>query len=406
MITSKEVLLSLQKKGGLMPQEEMLEVSRKKSSLFIGVPKETYFQENRICLVPEAVALLVSNGHEVLIESNAGKAASFDDRDYSEAGAQIVYSTKEVYEADIILKVTPPNEEEINFLQHKHTLFSALQMTVQSENYVKQLMQKKVTAIAYDYIKDEDGIYPVIRSMSEIAGNTAILIAAEYLSNINNGNGSMFGGITGTSPTEVVIIGAGTVGEFATRAALGLGAIVKIFDNSVYRLRRLQSDLATRVFTSVLQPKVLAQALKTADVVIGAIRAPNGRTPCVVTEEMVREMKYGSVMIDISIDQGGCFETSRVTNHTNPVYRIHGVIHYCVPNIPSRVSRTASHALSNVLTPILLNLGDEGGVENLLRINSGVRHGAYVYNGILTSQFLGETFKLPYKDIDLLMAAF
>lgn len=389
-----------------MPQEEMLEVSRKKGSLYIGVPKETYFQENRICLVPEAVALLVSNGHQVVIETNAGKAANFDDRDYSEAGAKIAYTAKEVYEADIILKVAPPSEEEIEMLQRKQTLFSALQMTVQSDNYVKQLMNKKVTAIAYDYIKDEDGIFPIIRSMSEIAGNTSILIAAEYLSNINNGNGSMFGGITGTSPTEVVILGAGTVGEFATRAALGLGAMVKIFDNSVYRLRRLQSDLATRVFTSVLQPKVLAKALKTADVVIGAIRAPKGRTPCVVTEDMVSEMKYGSVVIDISIDQGGCFETSRVTNHTNPVYRTHGVIHYCVPNIPSRVSRTASYALSNVLTPILVNVGDEGGVENLLRSNSGVRHGVYIYNGILTNQFLGETFKLPYKDIDLLMAAF
>ena len=406
MITSKEVLISLQKKGGLMPQEEMLEVQRKKGSLYIGVPKETYFQENRICLVPEAVALLVSNGHQVIIETNAGKAANFEDKDYSEAGAKIAYSSKEVYEADIILKVAPPSDEEIEMLQRKQTLFSALQMTVQSDNYVKQLMNKKVTAIAYDYIKDEDGIFPIIRSMSEIAGNTSILIAAEYLSNINNGNGTMFGGITGTSPTEVVIIGAGTVGEFATRAALGLGAMVKIFDNSVYRLRRLQSDLATRVFTSVLQPKVLAKALKTADVVIGAIRAPNGRTPCVVTEEMVSEMKYGSVMIDISIDQGGCFETSRVTNHTNPVYRTHGVIHYCVPNIPSRVSRTASYALSNVLTPILVNMGDEGGVESLLRSNSGVRHGVYIYNGILTNQFLGETFKLPYKDIDLIMAAF
>ena len=406
MITSKEVLISLQKKGGLMPQEEMLEVSRKKGSLYIGVPKETYFQENRICLVPEAVALLVSNGHQVVIETNAGKAANFDDKDYSEAGARIAYSSKEVYEADIILKVAPPSSEEIEMLQRKQTLFSALQMTVQSDDYVKQLMNKKVTAIAYDYIKDEDGIFPIIRSMSEIAGNTSILIAAEYLSNINNGNGSMFGGITGTSPTEVVILGAGTVGEFATRAALGLGAMVKIFDNSVYRLRRLQSDLATRVFTSVLQPKVLAKALKTADVVIGAIRAPKGRTPCVVSEEMVAEMKYGSVMIDISIDQGGCFETSRVTNHTNPVFRTHGVIHYCVPNIPSRVSRTASYALSNVLTPILVNIGDEGGIENLLRSNSGVRHGVYIYNGILTNQFLGETFRLPYKDIDLLMAAF
>lgn len=406
MKTSREVLISLQTKGGLMPQEEMLEVSRKKGSLFIGIPKETYFQENRVCLVPEAVALLVMNGHKIVIETNAGKAANFEDRDYSEAGAQIVYSTKEVYEADIIIKVAPPSNEEIAFLKRKQTLFSSLQMTVQSDNYVKQLIDKKVTAIAYDYIKDEDGIFPIIRSMSEIAGNTSILIAAEYLSNINNGNGTMFGGITGTSPTEVVIIGAGTVGEFATRAALGLGAMVKIFDNSVYRLRRLQSDLATRVFTSVLQPKVLAKALKNADVAIGAIRSSGGRTPCVVTEEMVSEMKYGSVIIDISIDQGGCFETSEVTNHTHPVFRKHGVIHYCVPNIPSRVSRTASYALSNVLTPIIVNIGDLGGMESMLRMNSGARHGVYIYNGILTNQFLGETFRLPYKDIDLIMAAF
>lgn len=405
MITSKDVLISLQKKGGLMPQEEMLEVSRKKGSLFIGIPRETYFQENRVCLVPDAVALLVMNGHQVVVETNAGKAANFADKDYSEAGAKIAYSTKEVYEADIIMKVAPPSDEEITFLQRKQTLFSALQMTVQSDDYVKHLMEKKVTAIAFDYIKDADGIYPIIRSMSEIAGNTSILIAAEYLSNINNGNGTMFGGITGTAPTEVVIIGAGTVGEFATRAALGLGATVKIFDNSVYRLRRLQSDLGTRVFTSVLQPKVLAKALKTADVAIGAMRTSTGRTPCVVSEEMVQEMKYGSVLIDISIDQGGCFETSKVTNHTKPVFRKHGVIHYCVPNIPSRVSRTASYALSNVLTPILVNIGDEGGIENMLRSNSGVRHGIYIYNGILTNKYLSELFKIPYKDIDLLMAA-
>lgn len=406
MKTSKDVLLSLQKQGGLMPQEETLEVSHKKGSLFIGIPKETYFQENRVCLVPESVALLVNNGHRIVLESDSGKAANFDDRDYSEAGAKIVYSAKEVYEADIILKVAPPSEEEIAMMQRKQTLFSALQLTVQGNNYIKQLMDKKLTTIAFNYIKDEDGIFPIVRSMSEIAGNTSILIAAEYLSNINNGNGSMFGGITGTPPTEVVIIGAGTVGEFATRAALGLGATVKIFDSSVYRLRRLQSDLGTRVFTSVLHPNILAKELKTADVAIGAIRAPNGRTPCIVTEAMVSEMKYGSVIIDISIDQGGCFETSRVTNHTSPVFRSHGVIHYCVPNIPSRVSRTASYALSNVLTPILVNIGEEGGIENLLRNNYGVRNGVYIYNGILTNKFLGETFKLPYKDLDLLMAAF
>ncbi len=404
MKTSKELLASLSQTA-LMTKEEMLEVGRKKGKLFIGIPKEISFQENRVALVPDAVALLVNNGHQIVVESNAGKMANFQDHDYSEAGAQIVHSAEEVYKANIILKVAPPTLQEIEMMQQKQTLISALQLTVQPEDYIKKLMAKKVIAIAFNWIKDEDGIYSVIRSMGEIAGGTSILIAAEYLSNVNNGQGAILGGISGISPTEVVILGAGTVGEFATRAALGLGASVKVFDNSVYRLRRLQSDIGTRIFTSVIQPRVLAKHLKTADVVIGAIRGQQGRTPCIVTEEMVTEMKVGSVIIDVSIDQGGCFETSEVTNHTNPVFRKHGVIHYCVPNIASRVSRTASYAFSTIFAPILLNIGEEGGVENMLRRDDGVRNGIYIYNGILTNQMLSEMFKLPYKDINLLMAA-
>lgn len=403
MKTSKELLAQLTQTA-LMPQEEMLEIGRKKGKLFIGIPKEISFQENRVALVPDAVALLVNNGHRVVVETNAGKTSNFQDHDYSEAGAQIAYSPEDVYKADIILKVAPPSPQEIELMQQKSTLISALQLTVQPEDYIKQLMAKKITAIAFDWIKDQDGIYSVIRSMGEIAGGTSILIAAEYLSNANNGQGAILGGISGISPTEVVILGAGTVGEFAARAALGLGASVKVFDNSIFKLRRLQSDIGTRIFTSVIQPRVLAKHLKTADVVIGAIRAQQGRTPLVVTEEMVMEMKVGSVVIDVSIDQGGCFETSEVTNHSKPVFRKHGVIHYCVPNIASRVSRTASYALSTIFAPILLNIGEEGGVENMLRRDEGVRNGIYVYNGVLTNQVLAEMFKLPFKDINLLMA--
>ncbi len=404
MKTSKELLASLSQTA-LMPQEEMLEVGRKKGRLFIGIPKEISFQENRVALVPDAVALLVNNGHRIIVETNAGKMANFQDHDYSEAGAQIVYTPEEVFKADIILKVAPPSPQEIEMMQQRQTLISALQLTVQPEDFLKQLISKRITAIAFDWIKDIDGIYTVIRSMGEIAGGTSILIAAEYLSNVNNGQGAILGGISGISPTEVVILGAGTVGEFATRAALGLGASVKVFDNNIYRLRRLQSDIGTRVFTSVIQPRVLAKHLKTADVVIGAIRAQHGRTPLVVSEEMVSEMKVGSVIIDVSIDQGGCFETSEVTNHTKPVFRKHGVIHYCVPNIASRVSRTASYALSTIFAPILLNIGEEGGVENMLRRDAGVRNGVYIYNGTLTNEVLGKMFELPYKDINLLMAA-
>jgi alanine dehydrogenase len=404
MVMSKDVLFSLTK-GGYAPQEEMLEVARKKGKLYIGIPKEMAFQENRVPLVPDAVALLINNGHRIVIETGAGSAAHFEDTDYSEAGAEIVYSAKEVYKADIILKIAPPTLEEIECMQTRQTLFSSLQLTVQPEDFLKKLIAKKLNCVAYDMITDDAGIFPVIRAMGEIAGGTSILIAAELLSNANHGVGSILGGISGVSPTEVVIIGAGTVGEFAARAALGLGATVKVFDNSTSRLRRLQSQLGTRIFTSVIVPKVLEKHLKTADVVIGALRAAKGRTPCIVTETMVSEMKTGSVIIDVSIDQGGVFETSDVTNHTKPVFRKHGVIHYCVPNIPSRVARTASYAFSNIFQQILMSMGDEGGFDSIVRKDAGVRNGVYVYNGILTNQYLGETFNLPFKDINLLMAA-
>ena len=404
MVMTKDVLFSLTK-GGYAPQEEMLEVARKKGKLYIGIPKEMAFQENRVPLVPDAVALLVNNGHRIIVEAGAGSAAHFEDSDYSEAGAEIAYSADEVYKADIILKIAPPTLTEIENMKTKQTLFSALQLTVQPEDFLKKLVAKKLNCVAFDLITDDAGIFPVIRAMGEIAGGTSILVAAELLSNANGGVGSILGGISGISPTEVVIIGAGTVGEFAARAALGLGATVKVFDNSTSRLRRLQSQLGTRIFTSVIVPKVLEKHLKTADVAIGALRASKGRTPCIVSENMVAEMKTGSVIIDVSIDQGGVFETSDVTNHTKPVFRKHGVIHYCVPNIPSRVARTASYAFSNIFQQILMNMGDEGGFESLVRKDSGVRNGVYIYNGILTNQFLGEAFNLPHKDINLLMAA-
>ncbi|MFM2018709.1 MAG: hypothetical protein RL007_2365 [Bacteroidota bacterium] len=405
MKPSRDVLLSLTK-GALMPQEEMLEVARKKGSLNIGIPREITFQENRVPLVPDDVALLVNHGHSVLVETGAGKNANFQDNDYSEAGAQIVYTPEELYKnAEIILKVAPPSPQEIELMQPKQTLLSTLQLPAQPENFLKKLIDKKITALAFEWIKDEEGVFPVIRSMGEIAGGTSILIAAEYLSNANNGQGSILGGISGVAPTEVVIIGAGTVGEYAARAALGLGATVKVFDNSVYRLRRLQNSIGTRVFTSIIQPRVLGKHLRTCDVAIGALRASGGRTPLVVTEEMISEMKVGAVIVDVSIDQGGCFETSKVTNHSQPVFRKHGVIHYCVPNIASRVSRTASYALSTIFTPILQEMGETGGLPNMIRDHSGVRSGVYLYNGILTKKYLGDLFNLPSKDIELLLAA-
>jgi alanine dehydrogenase len=395
----------LAKAGAFMPQESMLEVKKGKHRLFIGIPRETSYQENRIALVPESVALLVNNGHEVVLETAAGKNANFQDNEYSEAGARIAYSPEEIYKADIILKVAPPSAKEVGMLQHKQTLISILQISTQPENYIKTLAEKKLNAIAFEYIQDKSGVYPVVKAMSEIVGSASILIAAEYLSNINHGKGELLGGVPGVPPSQVVILGAGTVAEYAARAALGLGAQVKIFDNSLYKLRRIQNNLGVRIYTSTIIPKVLMKALKTADVSVGALQSKNGRTPVVVTDEMVGEMKAGSVIIDVSIDQGGCFETSHVTNHTEPVFKKYGVVHYCVPNIASRVSRTASYALSNIFTPALLAIAEEGGIEEMLWKDPSVRNGVYLYKGNVTNKLIANISRLPFKDLDLLMAA-
>jgi len=403
MITDPELLKSLMQQGSLMPKEEMLEVPRKKGTLFIGIPKETSFQEKRVALVPEAVGLLVANGHRVRIEAKAGEGANFTDNEYSEAGAEICVDKHDIYKCDIICKVAPPSEDEVNMMSGNQTFISALQLATQPKEILQKLIEKKITAIAWDYIRDEEGVFSIVRTMGEIAGTTSILIAGELLSSFSNGKGIMLGGIAGVQPTEVVVIGAGTVGEFATRAASGLGASVKVFDSSLTRLRRLQNDIGSRVFTSIIQPKVLAKAIRRADIVIGALRSNVGKTPCVVSEEMIQSMKAGSVVIDLSIDQGGCFETSRVTNHIDPVFTKHGVIHYCVPNIASRVSRTASFALSNIFSPLILEMGEKGGVVDLVRMHSGFRNGVYIYKGILTNEILGKVFDLNYKDINLLL---
>jgi len=397
---------SIVEESMILPQELMQEVKKDGKELFIGLPKETSFQENRIALVPESVALLVNRGHQVLIESKAGANANFTDTDYSEAGAQIAYTSEEVFKnADIILKVAPPSDAELDLICDKQTLLSILQITMQSKDYIAKLKAKRVTALAYEYMRDETDMLPVIRAMSELVGSTSILIASEYLSNTTSGKGELLGGVTGIPPTEVVILGAGTVGEYAAKTAIGLGASVKVFDNNIYKLRRLQQNLGKTLYTSTLVPSILKKALKIADVAIGAIHAKEGRTPCVVTEEMVSEMRFGSVIVDVSIDQGGCFETSEVTNHTDPVYKKYGVVHYCVPNIASRVARTASHALSNIFTPILNQIGEEGGMDEFLWANKTIRSGIYLYKGTVTNRYVSDVCDLPYRDLSLLMAS-
>lgn len=395
----------LAKQASLQPKEALLEVNQPHKSLFIGVPRETTLQENRISLTPSSVQQLVNCGNEVWIETNAGKASKFSDKEYSEAGAKICYETQELYKADVIVKVEPPTPSEVELLRPDQLLMSALQHGAKSEPYVRSLMQKKINAIGYEFLKDASGMYLIIRSLSEIAGVATISLASDLLSRRGGGKGEMLGGVAGIPPTEIVIIGAGTVGEFAARAALGTGATVKVFDHNLARLRRLQSQLGQTIYTSLIHPKILHKALLTADVVIGCIRSDEGRSPVLVSEEWVSQMKESSVIIDVSIDQGGVFETSEVTTHANPTYIRHGVIHYCVPNITSNVSRTASYALSNVITPLLLRITESKNMADFLYANADARSGVYIYKGHLTHQHLGKRLSIYQKDLELLLAA-
>lgn len=395
----------LAKESQLYPQEALLEVKKGKKSLFIGIPKEVRMQEKRVPLTPGSVKLIVENGHEVWVESGAGSSSKFTDKEYSDAGAKIVYDHKELFEAEIVLKVEPPTAEEIDFFKPGKTLFSALQVGNLDRGYFEKLNAKRITAIGYELIEDKVGGMPVVRAMSEIAGSTVMLIAAEYLSNVHNGKGIILGGITGVSPTKVVILGAGTVGEFAARTALGLGVDIQIFDNHLYKLRRIKHLLGQQISTCTFEPNAVLRAMKEADVVIGALRSEKGRIRYLVTEEIVAQMKAGSVIVDVSIDQGGCFETSQITSHQNPVFTKYGVIHYCVPNIASRVARTASTALSNIFSPIILEIMDSGSLENMIFSHSWFLKGVYAYKGTLSNATIGEKVGLPYRDLNLLLAA-
>ncbi len=390
----------------LMPKEELLMIKHNNRSFVVGIPKETTLQENRVSLVPSATALLVENGHRVKVQRGAGIKANFEDLAYANSGAELVNSVEEIYQSDIVIKIAPPSIEEIRMMKERIILISALNNRAQKREYFKALINKRITALSYEHIRDNTNEHPILHSISEIVGSTSILIASEYLSHPHLGRGKMLGGFTGINPSEVVIIGAGTVAESAARTAIGLGALVKIFDNSISKLRRLQNNIHERLFSSIIQPDVLAQALQTADVVIGALYIKNESSLPVVTEEMVKTMKKGSVIIDVSIDRGGCFETSKPTNHNNPVYQIHDVTHYCVPNISARTPHTSSYALSNYFAPFVLKMSEYGGLSQMLVEDSGIRKGIYIYNGKLTFSRIAKRFKLDFQDLNLLLAAF
>jgi len=389
-----------------MPKEEHLETAVKYRKVSIGMPSDNNDDEKRVAITPESVNLLVENGNEVIVQKGAGQGAHYTDKDYSENGAIITDSHARVFSADVVIKVAPFIEHETDYLKGNQIVMSYLNVLKLSEETLGKLIRKKVTAIAFEKIKDNNGVLPVIESMSEISGIASILVASDYLSNHHGGKGVMLGGITGVTPTEVVIIGANTAGEYAARAAIGLGSEVMIFDNSLHRLRRFQNLLGQRLQTSVFHPQVLRKALKSADVIIGAIELEDLKPWYYITEDMIRMMKKGAVIIDLSIDRGGCIETTECRALHDPAYEKHGVIHFSAWNLPSRVARTASIALSNIFTPLLQNIADAGGTTQVLKNDTGLRNGAYLYNGILTNETLGQKFGILSKDLDLLLSAF
>ena len=385
--------------------EETLDIKPREAQQLIGIPKENSFQENRIALTPDAISVLISNGHRVVVEHRAGEGAHFSEKDYSDAGAKIAYDKREVFQCDMIMKSAPVNDEEVELLKHNQTIISPIHLPVMKTEILQRMMEKRITALSFENFKDDSGHNPIVRSMSEIAGSAVMLLAGNYLSNANNGKGMLLGGISGIPPTKVVIIGAGIVGEYAARTALAMGSSVKVFDNNIYKLKRMQGNIGVRMWTSAIEPKILAKQLKTCDVAVGALSSFGGRTPIVATEEMVSIMRPGSVILDVCIDRGGCFETSEITSHESPVFIKHGVIHYCVPNIPSGFARTASQAISNVLMPLLLEIGDEGGLEKLVWHKFNIRSGIYLFKGSLTNIYLSQRFNLKYTDLNLLIAS-
>lgn len=402
---SKQLAREAMNQEILSPQEKLMEYESQEDKLFIGITKEEQLLENRVALTPNSVMMLVSNGHRVIIERGAGKRSFYTDEEYSEAGAQVSEDKKEILKASIILKVAPPGIEEINMMPGDQMLISPLHMPLLTEEYIQALRTRRITAVAMEYLKDKHDSFPIVRILSEIAGLSAILTAAELLSVTSHGRGVLLGGIAGIPPAKVLILGAGVVGEFATKAALGLGASVRVFDNNIYKLMRLQNSVGVPLHTSVLNPKYLEYQLRSADVVIGAIHSKTGRAPMVVTEDMVMRMKLGSVIVDVSIDQGGCFETSEITTHEHPTRIKHGVIHYGVPNIASKVPRTASSAISNIIAPLLLSTSEVRNIDEMLFANPGLRHGVYTYKGHLTNEYLSRRFNMKFTDINLLITS-
>ena len=367
----------------------------------IGIPTETHFQEKRVGLIPSAVDILVKSGHKVFIQSGAGIESHFTDENFRDVGADIVYSAEEVYHrSELIAKIAPLTETEADLLQEDQILFSFLHLEIGKKKIIEKLLSKRITAIGYELIKDEDE-YPVQQAMSEIAGQISIQVAERFLASDNEeSRGILLGGLTGVAPAAVVIVGAGVVGYNAARAALGRGAQVIILDTDHKKLRKVRNDFGSSCTTVMANPYTVARGAKFADVLIGAIQVKAGKSPHVITEEMIKSMKTGAIVLDVAIDQGGCVETSRPTSLSHPVYNEYGVLHYCVPNMPALVSRTASYALTNAAIDYITKIADQGLVKTLLG-DSGLANGVCTHNGFCSNSTIADSFNIEFRRLHL-----
>lgn len=390
-----------------VPQELLQALGKVNNRLLLGIPRERDKSERRLPLTPEAIAILTQAGHRIWVETGAGLGINYSDTHFAEAGAEIKATPQEVYQADIVLKILPPTLAEVDCMRPRSTLLSFVPLNILSKEVFLRMMAKRITAVAYELITDEWNRIPMLNVTSEIEGAASITIASELLSNAQGGKGILLGGIPGVSPTEVVIIGAGNAGTVAARAAMALGAFVKVFDDDLNKLRLIHQTLGQGLFTSTFHPNVLQNAFRSADVVIGAMRYINARRHFVISEELIHAMKKGALLIDLRISQGGCFETTCCLSPADPpVFEQYGVLHYARPNVSNRVARTTSMAYSNILVPLLLGLGDAGSLVAWISSNRGFHEGVYLYNGAAVNEYVAHSFNLSSNNLDLFLSAF
>ena len=370
--------------------------------MLIGVPKEIKKNENRVALLPVGAATLIQNGHKVVVETNAGVGSSFSDEDYKKAGAEIANTPEEIFtNADMIMKVKEPINKEYQMIREGQIVFTYFHFAA-SRELTEAMMKSKCIGIAYETVQKLDRSLPLLIPMSEVAGRMAPQEGAKYLEKVMGGRGVLLGGVPGTGPAEVIVLGGGIVGTNAAKIAAGFGARVTIFDNNLYRLRYLDDVMPKNITTMMSNEYYIRAALPKADLVIGAVLIPGAKAPHLITKDMLSLMKEGSVVVDVSVDQGGCIETCKPTTHANPTYVVDGVLHYCVANMPGAVPHTSTLALTNATLPYAVEIANKG-YEEAIKTNNEIKLGLNVIDGKITYKGVADAFDLPYHSVESML---